>query len=930
MVQNRSARLILYVGFLLLSFVPVVFATQVFDAGVESVSAQSCKGLLLLSNSIKDADVLAESARENICVLRYDPGETTLETLADRVSRAVSRDGLTFLALAVHDIGHGKFYLTASETVNLPSTLGDQGQRVFWKALGNEMAEDGRIDILACSVASGDRGQLLVAALEEVSGVSVAASDDPTGNPAAGGDWVLETANVDVADLYFNSQRLKKYTGLLASQIKKLEGSDAGGTWDGREDDYFGTSVAIDGAYAIVGAPEVDEDVSGNGVIDDYTEEKLGQAYLFKRDQGGLRTWAFKKKLRPASIGYHDGFGEGVAINMTEGIVVVGAPYRGTGGGEDNPGVYVFRRDKGGDDSWGEQCVLTGDSSTTGFGENVDISSDGSRIIVGARKENIVASPNKSGAAYIFEKGYHTTDGDDYGRIKKIEGIPDSDMEQFGDSVAIDGDYAVVGMPQELVQIAPGDYEEPGCIYIYKEDEGGANNWGQIKHIHASDWGDGHNFGDCVSISGNYLAVGADGHDSNRGAVYIFKKDTGGIDNFGELTTLTGEGASDRFGSSVDIRYHTLLVGAEYNDTKANQAGAAYLHAKDQGGADNWGQVEKALASDGAASDRFGSSVCINSGYEFIVSSLGDNSSTGSAYIFDTDTWWPGPDAEGYTGETVNGNWESIASTGTEITFADPEDGTYELPIGFTFPFYSANYTTVHVSVNGFLTFDTPYMLYYSNYDLPGTSAFIPGSMIAPWWDDLSTVYNTAYTYVRYQVKGTAPNRYLIVHWRVEDYMNRNSSPLATLQFMAKLYETTGRIIFAYYDTDCDLPNTKDNAKSATVGIQNPAGTQTVRYSYNGSRSVTATGTSSGTRSLVIEVPYLPFVCPSYSGPAILIENQVFPANCNCSYVASTSITTGNGVVIEPEGTLNLTAPTVTIGPGLHAKEGANLNMMHP
>ena len=911
-----SACLLLLAGF-------YVFSPKDGNAREERITTEKGKGLLLLSDSVKDADTLAKAVDGSIHVLRYDPDTTTLSDLVKRVSRTAGRGRISFLGLAVHDIGPGKFHLTGSETVSLSSTLRNRDQREFWQALGRVMAKNGHIDILACSLAASDRGRILVGALEEIAGVNVAASNDPTGNPGAGGDWVLETDAIDAAALYFNDERLKTYTGLLASQVKKLEGSDAGGTWDGRADDQFGNDVAIDGNYAVVGAPYVDEDTSGNGNIDDYTEENLGQAYLFKRDQGGLGNWGYLKSLRPASIGYHDGFGYGVAINMTEGIVVVGAPCRGTGGGEDNPGVYVFRKDEGGTDQWGEQCVLTGDSATTGFGESVDISGDGSLIIVGARKENIVASPNKSGAAYIFEKGYHTSDANDYGRIKKIEGIPDSDGEQFGASVAIDGNYAVVGMPLELVQVSPGVYKEPGCIYVYKKDEGGSGNWGQIRHIHASDWDDGHNFGASVSISGDYLAVGADGHNSNRGAAYIFDEDRGGADNFGELTKLTGENASDRFGSSVDVRYHTLLVGAEYNDTQANQAGAAYLHRKDQGGTDNWGQVDKMVASDGAAGDRLGFRASIGSGYEVILAAIGDNAAAGSAYIFDTDTWWPGPDAEGYTGETANGNWESISATGTEVSFADPEDGIQEIPIGFTFPFYSTDYTTVHVSVNGFLTFDTPYMRYYSNYDFPDTSAFIPGSMIAPWWDDLSTQYNTSYTYVKYQVKGTAPARYLVVHWRVEHYMNRNSSPLATLQFMAKLYET-GKIVFSYYDTDCDLTDTVDNAKSATIGIQNPAGTQTVRYCYNGSRSMTASVLSP--RSLVFNAP---FVCPSYTGADILIENQVFPKNCNCSYVGSASITTGSGVVIEAGATLNLTAPIVTVGSGLQAKEGSNLNINH-
>jgi|GEM_PF-5106743 len=898
--------------------VAFLFTIQMPVAEGKPVVPSCSIGVLLVSQSVDEAHALASAARKDILVIRYEPITTSLEALAARVRQAVGGAKVKSMGIAVHDTGSGKFCLTGSETVTLDSTLGSEKQQAFWREIGKLMTSDGRIDILACRVAATERGRLLVAALEGISGTNVATSRNNTGNPSAGGDWFLETHGIDAAAVYFDPERLKAYTGLLTSQLEKLEGADAGGAWDGRADDRFGTSVAIDGDYALIGAPGVDYDTSGNGNIDDYTEEDFGQAYLFKRSQDGTNRWSFFKTLRPASIGYHDGFGSGVAINAAEGIAVVGAPYRGTASGEDNPGAYVFRRDEGGVNAWGEECQLSGDSTVTGFGEHVDISSNGQYIIVGARKENIVASPNKNGAAYIFKKGHHTVDADDYGRVKKIEGPTDSDGEQFGQAVSIDGNYAVVGMPLELYRADPSDpWEEPGSIYVYRQDFGGADNWGQIRYIHASDWGDGHNFGCSVSLSGNYLAVGAYGHNSGQGAVYLFKKDTGGGDNWGELKKLTGEHASDRFGHAVDLRGADLLVGAVYGDTGATQTGASYIHRQSQGGADNWGQVEKITPSDGASGDQFGYGVGLSSGYEVLVSSINDNSDAGSAYVFDRDTYWPGPDPYGYTGEASDDAWEGIAGTGTTIVFANPEDGTEQIPIGFSFPFYGTTYTNVYVSVNGFLTFNAPGGLYYINSDFP-TSAGVPGSMVAPWWDDLSMVYNTASVYAKYEVKGTAPGRRLIVHWRAEHYNNRNSLPLATVQFQAKLYETTGRIVFVYYDTDADLPNTVDNAQSATIGIQNPAGTQTVRYGYNGSRPMAA-----GFLNYPALRFTMPYGCPSCSGSAVTLENTVFASGTTCVCTGTASITTGAGVIIEAGANVTLTAPVVTIGPGMHVESGA-------
>ena len=63
------------------------------------------------------------------------------------------------------------------------------------------------------------------------------------------------------------------------------------------------------------------------------------------------------------------------------------------------------------------------------------------------------------------------------------------------------------------------------------------------------------------------------------------------------------------FGQSVSISGDTVVVGAFLNN---NFRGAAYVYSRNQGGADNWGEVKKLTASDGAADDNFGCSVSIN------------------------------------------------------------------------------------------------------------------------------------------------------------------------------------------------------------------------------------------------------------------------------------------------------------------------------
>ena len=116
------------------------------------------------------------------------------------------------------------------------------------------------------------------------------------------------------------------------------------------------------------------------------------------------------------------------------------------------------------------------------------------------------------------------------------------------------------------------------------------------------------------SISGDILTVGAYGNDDNgsaAGAVYNFYRNEGGQNNWGFVKKLYSSDIEffDNFGYSVAVDGDTLVVGAQSESEIGFFAGAAYIFEKNQGGADNWGEVMKLTASDAGAEDFFGSSV---------------------------------------------------------------------------------------------------------------------------------------------------------------------------------------------------------------------------------------------------------------------------------------------------------------------------------
>ncbi|MCI0489554.1 MAG: HYR domain-containing protein [Blastocatellia bacterium] len=104
----------------------------------------------------------------------------------------------------------------------------------------------------------------------------------------------------------------------------------------------------------------------------------------------------------------------------------------------------------------------------------------------------------------------------------------------------------------------------------------------EVRKIQASDRQANDNFGISVSISGDTAIVGASSEDTgglNTGAAYIFERNVGGANNWGEVRKIQASDreANDIFGRSVSISGDTLVVGAPDEDTGGSAAGAAYL-----------------------------------------------------------------------------------------------------------------------------------------------------------------------------------------------------------------------------------------------------------------------------------------------------------------------------------------------------------------
>ena len=370
---------------------------------------------------------------------------------------------------------------------------------------------------------------------------------------------------------------------------------------DGAANDQFGRSVAISGDTLVVGA-----------LGDDSLK---GSAYILARNWGGADNWGQVKKLTASDGAADDWFGFTVAISGD--TVVVGArgndSYKGA--------AYVFARNWGGADNWGQVKKLTAIGSVANdyFGWSVAISGD--TIVVGAYGDD-----GYRGAAYVFAR--NQGGANNWGQVRTLVAADGAVWDCFGMSVAISGDAIVVG--------AHMDDSVKGAAYVFARNQGGADLWGQVQKLTASD-GDAQDcFGDSVAISGDTVVVGAPGNDGHRGAAYVFARNQSGADQWGQVQKLTADDgmAFDGFGYAVAISDDTVLVGASEVDY---YRGAAYVFARNQGGADQWGQVKKLIAADRADWHYFGLSVAI-SGETIVVGANGDDGYRGAAYVYQEAT----------------------------------------------------------------------------------------------------------------------------------------------------------------------------------------------------------------------------------------------------------------------------------------------------
>lgn len=361
----------------------------------------------------------------------------------------------------------------------------------------------------------------------------------------------------------------------IQEEVAKLLASDGGAN------DFFGTSVAVDGNTAVVGAVDaayvfvrsgsgwneeqklvpsgpVDRSVSSVAVnvdtavvgvvLDDDQGNNAGAVYVFERTG---QTWTQQAKLLP-DVGDNQLFGASVSVHGdTVGV--------GANGGIGAAYVYVRQGP-----SWSRQAELNPGAIEGGdfYGRNVVVHGD--KALVSAFKDDDIAI--NAGALYVFNRTGTTWDLE-----TKLTASDGAQSDTFGTSIDFDGTTLIVGAEQR-------DAGGNGAAYFFVHP---GSTWTEEAKVVASDGAPGDQFGVSVAVHGPTAVVGAHRHDEgspDSGAAYVFVRSGTIWDEMTELAS-SDRSSGDLLGQRVSLDGTTALIAARADDDLGPESGSAYVFA---------------------------------------------------------------------------------------------------------------------------------------------------------------------------------------------------------------------------------------------------------------------------------------------------------------------------------------------------------------
>ena len=313
--------------------------------------------------------------------------------------------------------------------------------------------------------------------------------------------------------------------------------------------------------------------------------------------------------------------GTSVSISSDGTRVAIGAILNDSSNGSNSGHVRVYDWNSG-TSLWTQVGQdIDGEAADDQFGHSVSISSDGTRVAIGAIL-NDGSNGSNSGHVRVFTLAVFADGSGAWSQVgSDIDGEAASDQSGWSVSMSSDGTRVAIG--------ARGNDGDAGHVRVYSESSG---LWSQVgSDIDGEAASDQSGYSVSMSSDGTRVAIGArrnDGTGSNAGHVRVYSESSGLWSQLGQ--DIDGEAAGDNSGYSVSISSDgaRVAIGAPFNDGTGSDAGHVRVYDWNSG-TSVWTQVGPDIDGE-AAGDESGWSVSMSSDGTRVAIGAYSNDGTGS------------------------------------------------------------------------------------------------------------------------------------------------------------------------------------------------------------------------------------------------------------------------------------------------------------
>lgn len=293
---------------------------------------------------------------------------------------------------------------------------------------------------------------------------------------------------------------------------------------DGAGESGFGESLALTSNLLIAGAPLYK---NSNGTV--------GAVYLINRTSGNPNTWPLVRKLMPTATGTPSGFGDSIALSQN--WLAVSAPTETPSGNTTKGAVYLYSRDSGGANNWGQVHRLLIDDIASPY-DQLSLLAD---TLVVSRPLAIVDGKVNAGAVHVFMRNQGGANA--WGQSARVVDLTPSTDEGFGMAAVTIGNALIVS------RASTDSQSGSSALLVYSRESETATTWTFFRSQIVQGL---TGYGREIVAEGTTVMVSAPWHnlqgESSRGMVFSYRRDVGGPANWGLGATIVGPGCTDECG----------------------------------------------------------------------------------------------------------------------------------------------------------------------------------------------------------------------------------------------------------------------------------------------------------------------------------------------------------------------------------------------